>query len=71
MADCYIDQHETILYGRFAVTQMLALLIGLDADFDSTLKVTAGRVEPLLGVALLGEALRPLPAVRRAVPGAP
>jgi hypothetical protein len=34
MADSYIDKFETVLYGRFAASQILALLLGLDPELD-------------------------------------
>jgi hypothetical protein len=44
MADPYIDQFETLAYGRFAVSQMLALLIGLDPELDPCVKIFANRL---------------------------
>jgi hypothetical protein len=44
MADPYIDQYETVAYGKFAVGQILSLVVGLDADADSFVKVTASRL---------------------------
>ncbi|MDI3289347.1 hypothetical protein [Polyangium sp. 15x6] len=44
MADPYIDQYETLAYGRFAVAQILALVIGLDTEADSFVKLTADRL---------------------------
>lgn len=44
MADPYIDKYETLLYGRFAAGQILALLIGLDPDLDGALQVMSARV---------------------------
>lgn len=44
MADPYIDQYETIAYGKFAVGQILSLVVGLDSDADSYVKVVASRL---------------------------
>ncbi|MDC3957711.1 hypothetical protein [Polyangium jinanense] len=44
MADPYIDQYETLAYGRFAVAQILALVIGLDPEANSFVKLTADRL---------------------------
>lgn len=44
MADSYIDQYETVAYGKFAVGQILSLVVGLDADADSFVKTTASRL---------------------------
>jgi hypothetical protein len=44
MADPYIDQYETLAYGRFAVAQILALVLGLDAEAESFIKLTAARL---------------------------
>ncbi|MBK9265061.1 MAG: hypothetical protein IPM54_35440 [Polyangiaceae bacterium] len=44
MADPYIDQYETIAYGKFAVGQILALVVGLDSDADSFIKTAAARL---------------------------
>jgi hypothetical protein len=44
MADPYIDQYETLAYGKFAVAQILALVAGLDAEAESFVKLTAARL---------------------------
>jgi len=44
MADPYIDQYETIAYGRFAVSQILSLLVGLDFELDPFIKTIAARL---------------------------
>lgn len=44
MADPYIDQYETVAYGKFAVGQILSLVVGLDADADSFVKTIASRL---------------------------
>jgi hypothetical protein len=44
MADPYIDQYETVAYGKFAVGQILSLVVGLDSDADAFVKVTASRL---------------------------
>ncbi|MDI1483528.1 hypothetical protein [Polyangium sp. y55x31] len=44
MADSYIDQYETLAYGRFAVVQILALVVGLDVEADGFVKLTADRL---------------------------
>ncbi len=44
MADPNIDQFETLAYGRFAVSQMQALLIGLDPELDTCVKIFASRL---------------------------
>jgi len=44
MADPYIDQYETVAYGKFAVGQILSLVVGLDPDADSYVKVIASRL---------------------------
>ncbi len=44
MADPYIDQYETVAYGKFAVGQILSLVVGLDSDADSFIKVAASRL---------------------------
>lgn len=44
MADPYIDQYETVAYGRFAAAQILALVVGLDPDVDPFVKLVAARL---------------------------
>jgi hypothetical protein len=44
MPDPYIDQYETVAYGKFAVGQILSLVVGLDSDADSFVKTTASRL---------------------------
>ncbi len=44
MADPYVDQYETVAYGKFAVGQILTLVVGLDSDADSFVKVIASRL---------------------------
>ncbi len=44
MADPYIDQFETVAYGKFAVGQILSLVVGLDADADPFIKTIASRL---------------------------
>ncbi|MRG95541.1 hypothetical protein [Polyangium spumosum] len=44
MADTHIDQYETIAYGGFAVSQILALVVGLDPELDPMIKVAATRL---------------------------
>ena len=44
MADPYIDQYETVAYGKFAVGQILSLVVGLDADADAFVNVVASRL---------------------------
>ncbi len=44
MADPYIDQYETIAYGRFAVDQISALVIGLDPQLDGFVQVVSARL---------------------------
>jgi hypothetical protein len=44
MADPYIDQYETVAYGKFAVGQILLLVVGLDADADPFVKTIANRL---------------------------
>lgn len=44
MADPYIDQYETIAYGKFGVGQILTLVVGLDPDADPFVKIVAARL---------------------------
>lgn len=44
MADPYIDKYETLVYGKFAASQILALVVGLDPDLDGALQVVSGRI---------------------------
>lgn len=44
MADPYIDQDETLLYGSFAASQILALVVDLDPELDGALQVVSGRI---------------------------
>jgi hypothetical protein len=44
MADPYIDQYETLAYGRFSAGQILALVVGLDPDLDPFVKIVAARL---------------------------
>jgi hypothetical protein len=44
MADPYIDQYETVAYGKFAVGQILSLVVGLDSDADTFVKIIASRL---------------------------
>jgi len=45
MADPYIDHYETIAYGRFAVAQIHALILGLDPELDDAVKIVTARLE--------------------------
>jgi hypothetical protein len=45
MADPHIDQYETLAYGRFAVAQILGLVVGLDAPMDDFIKLVAQRLD--------------------------
>jgi hypothetical protein len=44
MSDSYIDQFETLAYGEFAAHQIVAVVVGMDAPFDTALAEMAGRV---------------------------
>ena len=44
MPDPYIDQYETVAYGKFAVGQILSLVVGLDPEADSFVKTSASRL---------------------------
>lgn len=44
MADTHIDQYETLAYGGFAVSQILALVIGLDPELDPMVQISATRL---------------------------
>lgn len=44
MADPYIDQYETVAYGKFAVGQILSLVVGVDPDADAYVKTIASRL---------------------------
>lgn len=44
MADSYIDQMETVSYGRFAAAQILSLVVGLDPALDGAAKEVSSRV---------------------------
>ncbi len=44
MADSYIDHHETIAYGGFAVGQILTLVIGQDPELDASVHIVAKRL---------------------------
>lgn len=44
MTDTYIDQHEPLSYGPFAVTQIKAHVIGLEPAIDGALGAIVGRL---------------------------
>jgi len=44
VSDNYIDHYETVAYGRFAVTQILDLVVGLDVPADDFVKLVAQRL---------------------------
>lgn len=44
MPDPYIDQYETVAYGKFAVGQILSLVVGLDPEADAFVKTSASRL---------------------------
>ncbi|MFT3773316.1 MAG: hypothetical protein QM820_48675 [Minicystis sp.] len=44
MSDPYIDKLETLLYGRFAASQILLLVVGLDSDLDPAVKIMSARI---------------------------
>lgn len=44
MHDTRMDFYEAIAFGRFTAAQIQTLLLGLDVELDSTLKLVAGRI---------------------------
>jgi hypothetical protein len=45
MADTYIDQFETIAYGKFATSQIKSRAMGLEPEYDSALKHVSGKLK--------------------------
>ncbi|APR75902.1 Hypothetical protein A7982_01249 [Minicystis rosea] len=44
ISDSYIDKFETLLYDRFAASQILLLILGMDTDLDPAVKVVSARI---------------------------
>jgi hypothetical protein len=45
MADTYIDQFETITYGKFAMSQIKSRAMGLEPAYDGALKHVSGKLK--------------------------